>query len=186
MREGTLTPQVSEHDHVQGSPNAPIVLVEYGDYQCPSCGMAYPLLKAVQRALGDELCLVYRNFPLREIHPNAEHAAESAETVAAEKGNDAFWTMHDTLFEHQDALGVKHLIRYANSVGVDEETLISALEEGTYEPRVRSDFRGGVRSGVNGTPTFFINGERYDGMWSDAGAFVSALRDAAQASGTSR
>lgn len=175
MSEGNLTPPVSANDHAQGSPQAPLTLVEYGDYECPYCGMAYSIVKTAQRTLGDKLRFVYRNFPLNEAHPYAEHAAESAEAVGALKGNDAFWSMHDTLFENQDALTDDDLVRYAKKTGVDRATLMKALEDETYRPRVRNDFRSGVKSGVNGTPSFFVNGERYNGAWNDANAFIDAL-----------
>lgn len=186
MNQGSLVPPVSDNDHTQGPASAPVTLVEYGDYQCPYCGQAYSIVKAAQRALGDQLCFVYRNFPLTEVHPYAEHAAESAEAVAALKGNDAFWSMHDTLFENQDALTDEDLARYAKKNGVDDATLTRALEAGTYRPKVRSDFRSGVQSGVNGTPTFFINGERYNGAWNDAESFIDTLSQMAQSDAGSR
>lgn len=101
MSEGNLIPPVSDNDHAQGPAQAPVTLVEYGDYECPYCGMAYSIVKTAQRTLGDRMRLVYRNFPLNEAHPYAEHAAESAEAVGALKGNDAFWSMHDALFENR-------------------------------------------------------------------------------------
>ena len=185
MDEGQLTPPVSANDHAQGPEDAPVTLVEYGDYQCPYCGMAYPIVKAAQRALGDQLRFVFRNFPLTEAHQYAEHAAESAEAVGALKGNDAFWSMHDTLYENQDTLMDEDLVRYAKKLGVDKATLMQALEDGTYRPRVRNDFRSGVKSGVNGTPTFFINGERFNGAWNDAREFISALSETASSAADS-
>lgn len=180
MSEGNLVPPVSTDDHIQGPPDAPVILVEYGDYECPYCGMAYPIVKAAQRALGDQMGFVFRNFPLNESHPHAEHAAESAEAIGALKGAAPFWSMHDTLYENQDALLDHDLVRYASKNGVDRATLIQALENGTYRPRVRNDFRSGVKSGVNGTPTFFINGQRYDGSWNRADEFIDALTEVAQ------
>jgi protein-disulfide isomerase len=157
-----LTIPVGSHDHIQGDIKAPVTLVEYGDYECPHCGHAYPIIKRVQKHFGSKLAFVFRNFPLNEIHPNAEAAAESAEFAAA---NDQFWPMHDALFENQADLGPEMLLRLAQKLKLSPEKLTQALEEGTFRERVRSDFMGGVRSGVNGTPTFFINGQRLDGPW---------------------
>jgi protein-disulfide isomerase len=174
MSGGRLDPPVGERDHVDGPATAAITLVEYGDYQCPYCGMAYPIVKTLQRELGDELRFVFRNFPLRDAHPHAEHAAEIAEAAAAQ---GKFWEMHDALYEHQDRLGDRDLLRLGESLGLDVESLARELDEGTYAKRVREDFRSGVVSGVNGTPTFFVNGERYDGVWDDAEQFLRALRE---------
>jgi len=167
-----LTPDVSERDHSAGEPDAPVTLVEYGDYECPHCGMAYPIVKSIQRRLGKKLRFVFRNFPLAESHPHARHAAECAE-AAADQGK--FWEMHDALFENQDRLEDEELVALARRLRLDAQGIARALEEGTYAARVRADFRSGVRSGVNGTPTFFINGQRYDGAWPDEDAFVRVL-----------
>ena len=178
MSEAQLTPPVGEHDHVAGSPDAPITLVEYGDFECPFCGMAHPIVKEVRRKLGHRLRFVYRHFPLKQSHPHAQHAAESAESAGAQ---GRFWEMHQVLFENQHALDDAALVRYAKSVGADPAQVQRDLEAGTYEKRVRDDFRQGVKSGVNGTPTFFVNGERYDGMWQDEDAFIEALQAMATA-----
>jgi protein-disulfide isomerase len=138
--------------------------------------MAYPIVKAAQRELGNQLRFVFRNFPLAEAHPHARLAAEAAEAAA---GQGQFWEMHDMLFEHQDALELQHLVGYAELLGLDTAQFARELETGTYTKRVRDNFRSGVRSGVNGTPTFFINGERYDGSWENAEAFIKALREEA-------
>ena len=177
MSEGRLTPPVSDNDHVAGSRDAPVTLVEYGDYECPYCGMAYPIVKAAQRALKSKLCFVFRNFPLAESHPHARRAAQAAEAAAAQ---GKFWQMHDMLYEHQDALEDADLVAYAESLGLDTDRFVRELEEATYAKRVRDDFRSGVRSGVNGTPTFFINGVRWDGAWADPSALVDALRATAR------
>jgi protein-disulfide isomerase len=163
---------VSERDHIQGSPNATKVLVEYGDYECPYCGAAYPIVKQVQAAMGDELAFVYRHFPLSNVHAHAWKAAEAAEAAGAQ---GAFWEMHDILFEHQDALAEHDLVRYARDIGVEVARFALELRAGIYAGRVHEDFRSGVLSGVNGTPTFFINGVRYDGRW-DAASLLRALR----------
>jgi len=157
-----LTLPVGPRDHVAGPEDAPVTLVEYGDYQCPHCGRAYPILKKVRQKLGDQLRFVFRNFPLTQIHPEAEHAAEAAESAAEQGG---FWQMHDRLFERQFALDDENLIEYATDLGLSGDQLRQDLAAKRYVPRVREDFMSGVKSGVNGTPTFFINGTRYDGSW---------------------
>ena len=176
---GTLTPQVSDSDHAEGPSSAPVTLVEYGDYECPSCGGAFPIVKTLQQKMGKEMRFVFRNFPLREAHPHAVHAAIAAEAVGAH-GENKFWAMHDALYENQDALEDSELVAYAAALGVSEDEIVNAFEVGAFADRVRADFRSGVRSGVNGTPTFFINGQRYDGDWRDVPAFLSALRAAAE------
>ena len=157
-----LTPPVGPRDHAQGAPRSLVTLVEYGDFECPHCGAAYPIVKQIQQAMGSKLRFVYRHFPLTRIHPHAQHAAEISE-AASQHGK--FWPMHDLLFEHQDALDDRSLIAYAASLGIDPDWARAALSDGRFQRRVRDDFASGVRSGVNGTPTFFINGERYDGSW---------------------
>jgi protein-disulfide isomerase len=175
MSDGKLSPPDSERDHTSGAATAPVTLVEYGDYECPHCGHAHPIVKDAQRKLGKRLRFVFRNFPLAEAHPHARHAAEAAE-AAADEGK--FWEMHDALFENQLALEDEDLIATARRVGLDAERIAEALASGTYTQRVREDFRSGVRSGVNGTPTFFINGRRYDGPWADERTFIGALETA--------
>ena len=177
MSDVGLTPPVSERDHIAGPDDAPVTLVEYGDYECPYCGMAHPVVKRAQRELGKQLRFVFRNFPLAEAHPHAQIAAQAAEAAGAQ---GRFWEMHDMIFDHQDALEVKDLLGYAASLGLDAEQIARDLEAGTYVKRVKEDFRSGVKSGVNGTPTFFVNGARYDGSWANEKAFIGALRDAAQ------
>lgn len=179
MSDTLLTPPVSERDHVTGPEDAPVTLVEYGDYECPYCGMAYPVVKSAQRELGKDLRFVFRNFPLAEAHPHARLAAEAAEAAAAQ---GKFWEMHDTLFEHQDALEAEDIIGYAKSLGLDMTQFGKDLQDSKYTKRVREDFRSGVKSGVNGTPTFFINGSRYEGSWANEKAFIHALHEAAQQS----
>ncbi len=162
---------VAKRDHIQGPIDAPMSLLEYGDYQCPYCGEAYPITKAVQEQLGDKLCFAFRNFPLVNSHPYAEHAAEAAEAAAAQ---GKFWPMHDLLFEHQDALDDESLAEYAATLGLDARRLIAEVLARVHTARIRDDFKSGARDGVNGTPTFFVNGMRYDGE-PDVDALVAAL-----------
>jgi protein-disulfide isomerase len=168
-----LTVPVGPTDHVRGGPEtAPLTLVEYGDYECPYCGAAYPIVKEIERILGDDLRSVFRNFPLGDLHPHAFQAAEAAESAAAQ---GRFWEMHDRLYEHQDRLTAEDLVEHARVLGLDVERFQSDLEEHTYEPRIQADFLSGVRSGVNGTPTFFINGVRHNGGY-DLKSLLGALR----------
>jgi formate-nitrite transporter family protein len=177
MSNSRLTPGVRDHDHVAGQADAPVTLVEYGDFECLQCGIAFLIVKAVRRELGNRLRFVFRHLPLGEIHPHARHAAQVAEAAAAQ---GEFWAMHEMLFEHQTALEDADLIRYAGMLKLDAERIAQELKAGTYAKRVSEDFRGGVRSGVNGTPTFYVNEERYDGPWTDEDTFIQALRDAAE------
>jgi protein-disulfide isomerase len=157
-----LAVPVSASDHASGREDASVTLVEYGDYECPHCGRAYPIIKELQKRLGANLRFVFRNFPLTRIHAHAEHAAEAAEAAAAQ---GKFWEMHDAIFENQRTLDDLHLIKFANELALDVVRFEEELKAGLYAERVRADFRGGVRSGVNGTPTFFINGVRHNGAW---------------------
>lgn len=150
---------VGAADHAQGPADAPVTLVEYGDYECPHCGHAYPIVKALQAKYGTRLRFVFRNFPLREMHPYAEAAAETAE-FAGEHGK--FWEMHDLIYENQATLGEPTLAELARGLQLDVKALAKSREAGEFADRVQKDFAGGVRSGVNGTPTFFINGQRHD------------------------
>lgn len=152
---------IAGRDHLQGSIDAPITLIEYGDYECPYCGHAYPVVKAVQAELGSKLCFAFRNFPLANLHAHAQHAAEAAEAAAFQQH---FWAMHDMLFENQDQLEDEDLAGYASALHLDAPRLIAEVMSGQHAARVREDFRSGARGGVNGTPTFFINGIRYAGQ----------------------
>lgn len=166
-----LTLPDSERDHISGSPDGSIKLLEYGDYECPFCAEAHAVVKEIQSRLGDDLLFAFRNFPLANIHSHAEHAAEAAE-AAGEQGN--FWGMHDLLFENQAALEDEDLAAYAAELGLDAKRLLREVTSSVYAPRIREDFKAGVRGGVNGTPTLFINGGRYDGPL-DAENLLSAL-----------
>jgi protein-disulfide isomerase len=158
----TLKVPVSSEDHVQGDPNAKLTLLEYGDYECPHCGRAHPIVKRVQKHFGRRLRFVFRNFPLTQIHPNAQAAAETAEFAGL---NGRFWEMHDLIYENQARLAPPLLLALAEELGLSSSALREALAARTLEPRVRRDFQSGVRSGVNGTPTFFIGEQRHDGPW---------------------
>ncbi len=155
-----LTQPVTEKDHAQGPPDAPVTLVEYGDYECPYCGRAYPIVKRLQTEFGDRLRFVFRNFPLNTIHEHAGVAAQAAEAAASQ---GKFWDMHDLLYEHQDDLADADLVRYALKLGLEVYKFEAELSGEVHARHVRDDFRSGIRSGVNGTPTFFINGTRYNG-----------------------
>jgi protein-disulfide isomerase len=166
-----LAVPASPLDHRQGDPEAPCALLEYGDYQCPSCGLAYPLVKRVQKHFGKRLLFIFRNFPLTQMHPHAEAAAETAEFAAA---HNKFWEMHDLLFENQSRLGDELYHELAQQLHLPAAKLRQALETKEFQPRVKADFSGGVRSGVNGTPTFFINGQRHDSSY-DFNTLVDAI-----------
>jgi len=165
---------VSERDYSQGPGDAPVTLVEYGDFECPYCGRAYPIVKEVQRRLGDRLRFVFRNFPLTQVHPRAQHAAEAAEAAGAQ---GKFWAMHDALFEHQRHLEDDDLTRYAGELGLDTAAFEREMAAHAHAGRVREDFTSGVRGGVNGTPTFFINGVRHDDAY-DLDTLLDAIERA--------
>ena len=173
-----LTLPVSERDHIRGPAAAPVTLVEYGDYECPYCGQAYPVVEAVRRQLGDTLRFVFRHSPLAQVHPHALHAAEAAEAAGAQ---GKFWEMHDTLFTHQDALDDPDLIGYAEALGLDTRKFRRALEEDAFLGRIREDVVSGLESGVMGTPTFFINDVRYEGPY-DYDTLLAVLQSVAEES----
>jgi NhaA family Na+:H+ antiporter len=153
---------VGDRDHAQGTSDAPVTLVEYGDYECPHCRQVAPIVEKLQDRFGARLRYVFRHLPITTVHPNAQLAAEAAEAAAAQ---GKFWEMHDLLFEHEGMLEQKYLVRYARQLGLDMERFERELTEQVYADRVREDFASGIRSGANGTPTFFLNGVRYDGPW---------------------
>lgn len=160
---------VMQADHVPGRPEAPVNMVEYGDYECPFCGLAHPIIKRVQKHFGRQPRFAYRHFPLAQVHPHAQDAAETA--FAGAQG--CFWEMHDGLFENQASLGVALFFALAATLDLPEEELRTALDTEAYAAKVRSDFTGGVRSGASGTPTFLINGHPQDGSF-DFGELVGA------------
>jgi protein-disulfide isomerase len=170
----TLKVSLTAEDHAQGPESAEATLVEYGDYECPYCGQAYPIVKQVQKQFGKRLRFVFRNFPLSQMHPHAEAAAEVAEFAGAQ---GKFWEMHDQLYENQDRFGETLYLSLGEELGLSTTAMRQALKEGTFKARVRADFTGGVRSGVNGTPTFFINGHRHDSSF-DFETLFSAIQQA--------
>jgi protein-disulfide isomerase len=179
--QARLSIPVSDSDHVEGAADAAVTLVQYGDFECPYCGQAYPIVKEIQSRVGSRLRFVFRNFPLVQSHPHAERAAEAAEAAAAQ---GKFWEMHDLLYQNQRALKDADLVRYAQELGLDADRLRSDLLQEKYRERVRQDFMSGVRSGVNGTPTFFINGVRHDGAY-DSATLSDAIESAERATGPS-
>jgi protein-disulfide isomerase len=178
MPTGDLQAPVTARDHVQGPDTALVTMVEYADYECPYSRIAYHVIKGVQRELGGQLRFIYRNFPLREIHPHAQQAAEAAEAAASQ---DRFWEMHDYLFEHQRALDDEHLHQYAAALGLEAEIFDQDLAQHRHAGKIEGDLRGGIRSNVQGTPTFFINGVRYEGSH-DLESLLSTIRAAETAS----
>jgi protein-disulfide isomerase len=162
---------VSARDHGRGPVNASLTVVQYGDFQCPHCALAHRAVSDVVNELRDSLRFVFRHFPLTKVHPLAQRAAEAAEAAASQ---ERFWELASLLYENQDALDDASLVRYARKGNLDLKRFKKELSSGVHAARVRADFLGGVRSGVSGTPTFFINGERYEGMFNSE-AFVAAL-----------
>ena len=179
----TLQPTVGINDHCMGPADAPVVLVEYGDFQCPYSARARRVVNALLAHFGLSMRFVFRNFPLTEIHPDALCAAEVAESVAAHSGSDAYWVMHDLLFAHQGdsewAFDDAHLVRYAGEAGADPTAVAKDLGTGAHRKRIGEEVASGASNGVRSTPTFFINGERFDGDWTNLRVFGAAL-DAAE------
>ena len=169
-----LVSPVGERDHVQGPASASVTLVEYGDYECPYCRAAVAIVEELQGVLPDDLRFVFRHFPLENLHPHARRAAEAAEAAASQ---GKFFEMHAALFEHQAALEEKDLLRYAAELGLDTARFNAELRADAHVDRVREDFLDGVRSGVRGTPTFYLDDVRYDGVVG-VRQLIAAIRDA--------
>jgi len=172
-----LTIAVGADDHAEGDASAAVTLVEYGDYQCPYCGAAYPLVKQLQKQFGDDLRFVFRNFPLTQAHPLAQMAAELAEAAAAQ---EKFWPMHDWIYENQEQWSGgdgEELLGGIAAVGLDAVKLEHALKQPQVARRIKADFNGGVRSGVNGTPGFFVNGRLHQGSPQALAQVISRLID---------
>lgn len=172
-------PVEDDRDHILGPSDAPVTLLEYGDFECPFCGMAYIDLKDIRSRLGHRLRFVFRHFP-RPVHPHAFNAAEAAECAAAQ-GEGYFWAMHDQLFEHQHALEDENLIEYATTIGLDRSRFIQDLSAHAHVRRVQEDLQGAARSDVHGTPTFFINGARYEGLARPDALYREVLRQVGEA-----
>ncbi len=163
-----LIEPVNSSDHIYGNPDATIELVEYGDYECPYCGRAYPIIKDIQQQLGTDLKFVFRNFPLSNVHPHAFMAAVATEAAGLQ---GKFWEMHDIIFENQKTLDVENIFLFAAKVGLNIERFKSDTQQTSLMDKVEKDFESGLRSGVNKTPTFFINGKKYDGDWTGGQLF---------------
>jgi protein-disulfide isomerase len=172
-----LSAPVTERDHVRGSPDAPVVLVEYGDYECPSCARAYWVIKELLEQLGDQISFVFRNFPISETHPRAEAVAEALEAAG---GQGRFWEMHDWFYEHQHQLEGLDLEHHAEDIGLDVELWRKELRERAHLDRVHEDLETGRHSGVTGTPTLFINGVRYRGDYEVASMLAAIQEQAAK------
>jgi protein-disulfide isomerase len=166
-----LRQPVSADDHVRGDPRAPVTVIEYGDYECPSCRRGYFVVEEVLRRVGGDVLYAFRHFPLTQVHPHALMAAYAAEAAGAQ---GAFWAMHAMLYDNQTALELPELLVYARDLGLDVDRYAEELGCGVYDPKVKADFRSGVRSGVNGTPTFFLDGARFDVPW-NADSLTSAI-----------
>jgi protein-disulfide isomerase len=158
-----LRTPITAADHIQGPMDAPVTLVEYGDYECGFCGLAFPNIKRAQKHFAKKLRFVFRHFPLTEAHPFAEAAAEAAEYAGT---HDLFWEMHDGLYANQDELGLALILSLGSALGLSDLGLRDALAQQRFAAKIQADFLGGVRSGVNGTPSFFINGEKHAGSYS--------------------
>jgi protein-disulfide isomerase len=169
-------PVMPGRDHIRGAADAPVTLLEYGDYECSFCAAAHRIVATIEAALGSKLRFVFRHFPLTTVHPHAQLAAEAAEAAGTQ---NEFWAMHGILFRSQQDLRPKSLARYAQDLNLDLAAFSKDLIEHTHLPKVRADFAGGVMSGVNGTPTFYINGVRHDGSW-DYATLSAALHLAAR------
>jgi protein-disulfide isomerase len=171
-----LISPVRKQDHIRGPEDARVTLVEYGDFECPHCGRAHGVLHRIQQEMGPQLRLVFRHFPITSIHPHAEAAALAAEAADAQ---GKFWEMHDVIFENQEALENEDLLRYAEALSLDQAKFAESLRIREFLPRIQGNVMSGVRSGVNGTPTFFIDGVRHDGS-PDYPELSQALRQVAE------
>jgi protein-disulfide isomerase len=186
MDRNRLIDSVGEQDHALGLPDAPVTIVEYGDYECPDCLNAVPVIRAVRKRFGDRLRFVFRHFPQYSVHPHASIAAEAAE-AAAEQGK--FWQMHEALFERQAILGEVDFVHLAGRLGLEIYRFQSAMGSDAHRRRIRSDSENGAKSGVTRTPTLFINDVRYEGkveveaIVAAAGAACSQIQPEATAGG---
>jgi protein-disulfide isomerase len=157
-----LKPPVSEQDHVKGDIHAPVVLVEYGDFQCPHCGAAFPIVNHIEETYKKKLAFVFRHFPLAESHPYAQAAAVASE-AAANQGK--FWQMHSLIYKNQNELGLEMLLALAQSLKLDMKIFQQDFKDPKLFKKVEDNFESGIVSGVNGTPSFYINGTKYNGAY---------------------
>ena len=157
---------VSKRDHMLGIPGARLTLLEYGDYQCSSCGESYLVVNHIIEKLGKKIIFVFRNFPLTDIHPHAFNAALAAEAAALQ---NKFWEMYNLLFQNQAYLGGEELFSYARTLGLDMDRFRQDIQSQELTSKIEADMAGGIQNGVNGTPSFFINGEKFDGDWENDG-----------------
>lgn len=169
--------QITADDWVRGLQSAPVTMLEYGDFECPYCAMARPVLEGLVAEYPETIRLVYRHFPVTTIHPHAFMAAEAAEAAGAQ---GEFWEMHDMLFTHQRQLAYEQLRGYAEQIGLDGERFDREMRAHLYQDEVKRDFRRGIQDGVNGTPTIFINRLRYDGPRERASMLATIAAMAAQ------
>ena len=171
-----LTVPVSQRDHFKGPAGGSLTLVEYGDLECPHCALVHPVVAEIAHELRDSLVVVFRHFPLTRVHPRSQRAAEAAEAAGSQ---GKFWEMLDLMYQNHEDLHEESLARLAKKLKLDTKRFAKDMEGQVYRDRVRADFLSGVRSGVNGTPTFYINGERYGGSY-DFDAIVAALLKASR------
>jgi protein-disulfide isomerase len=172
-----LAPPIGKRDHIRGPLDAPTTLLEFGDYECPFCGAASAIVDEVRRRMGHRSRFAFRHFPLMNLHPHALRAAEAAEAAGAQR---RFWLMHDRLYEHQEALEDRDLVAHAEAIGLDVARFARDLDAGVYLPRIQADMASGLHSGVQGTPTFFINGVKHEGAY-DVDALIFAIESARKA-----
>ncbi len=169
-----LIPPVNAQDHAQGNDDAPLTLVEFGDFQCPYCKEAHGIIPRIQAKLGARLRFVFRHLPLTVVHAHAQHAAEAAELAA---DSDQFWEMHDKLFAHQRQLEDAYLVAYGMDLGLDGTAFLHSLSVHSKARRVQADLASAEASGATGTPSFYVNGEKYEGSWEyeDLLAYLESL-----------
>jgi formate-nitrite transporter family protein len=178
-----LPAPLSGEDHTDGPSAARLELVMYGDFQCPYCTAAYPIVSRIRASFGDRLLFAFRHFPLRRAHPDAERAAQAAEAAAAQ---GAFWPMHDQLYEKaRGKLGREDLIAHAGALGLDADRVAGELDTEVHAERVQRDVDSGLAAGIAGTPAFFVNGFLHEGSF-DAGSLTAALEGFGAASGGRR
>ena len=166
-----LTPPLDDLDHIRGPQDAPLELVMYGDFQCPYCTAAQSIVRRVRERLDGRLRFVFRHLPLPEIHPDAQRAAEAAEAAGAQ---GRFWEMHDALYANRGKFSDADLVALARRLKLDLDRFRAELIDGVHTARVARDAEAAHAAGINGTPTFFVNGERHTGEY-DAGSLVEAL-----------